>query len=599
MTPALGALTLAAMLASVACFSDHAAARQATAPGRFVASTVDQQITVRDTSRGVDVVSPSNHVLATNTGCAVQTTLTPKDNGLDIRLTFTNNGTQPAHAGGVDIGSFRLGAVGWALDLRSDARRFTLDTRPSGSVQAPEKVYPTTTYSPVTVFGGEHVTVGVALLYPILEYKHEAFLNLRARPGPDGSDWEMSFWICGNVDPGQSRHYTVTIRFAAPNDAWVRTLVPYRDFFRATYGAVRYTRDPRPVSGLTVSMPEALSASNPWGFNGGPDWRPDLYGWAKWAAYIRQRPTKNYKRVMLWKISGVYADPAATFPFRFATRMNDFPAMQSSLQELHAIHLTGLDTGYWWGTSCSIDFGWSPEGHEPLDINNPDHVARGFAELDMAVNQLGATTIGLDAFLHGMKAWDAHAWLLRMQERAPGVKFVTELSLPDIFHVFAPTYVFSNEVATEKVLADFLVPGHETWVGVGFHVLAQQLGRPLTNVDKRAEIARLIRLGYVPVIFDDYDISGHNFSAQPSWLTTVPEDLREEAPALPALGPESGTGGGAGAPPPQNPENPSVATHTPDRPANGAGVSGAGASGWDGAGFTREQVLEALRRARP
>lgn len=568
--------TLLAATALVAAWASPAHG-QATAPGRFVGTMTNDKITLRDLRDNTQLIRPAPRGVISSTHCSAETTFTAVDNGFDLQLTYRNNGATPATVGEIKIGTFRLGNTPWVYDFRVDAKRIPLDIRRTGAASGPDLTYPGVLYSPVSVFGNDRVAIGVQMMYPILEYQHNLIVNFKGAMVAGEPAWEAGFYIDSQVAPGQSRNYTIAVRIVDAGDAWIRTLVPYRDYFKQNYGEVRYNRDPRPVSGLTMADSRDQSGGNPWGISCPPAWRQDLNGWSRWAAFIRQRPTRNYSRVMLWKPTGLYPGSNANtvFPFRFMTRMNEFPAMRSSLNELRSMPSAALQVGYWWGSSTNIDRGWSPSAMEPLNIHNPDHIARANAELDMAVS-LNASMIGLDAFGYRVPAWELHAWLRTMQTRAPHIRFITENALGDIFHVYAPTFVYGHDVQTPKVLADFLVPGHETWATVMFNMLATRLGRPLNDAEKHAEIARLCDLGYIPVVFDDFSLLGKNYTAAESWRTTIPGDLTEQntgggSGGTGNTGSTGGSGGGTGG-----------GTGS----AGGTGSSGGGGSATGGTGST-------------
>jgi hypothetical protein len=454
----------------------------------------------------------------------------------------------------------------------------------------PGLLYPVHLYSPVFAISDPSGAVGISLMYPILDYKHNVELQFVSRGGgyaTNGRAWEAYFRLKGDLPAGQTRRYRVAVRATPDPTEWVRTLTPYRDFFRATYGDVRYTRDPRPVFGVSVADPHCLSDNSPDGFCGRAGRRPDQVGWAPTAQYLRSANDMGYARVMFWKPSGIFRlHQDLNFPFQFMTHMNDVPALRASLDSLRAVSTSGLQMGYWWGNSVRVMRGWDDGRFEFFDPANADHVDRALAEFDMAVG-LRAQMIGLDAFV-GIPDWDAYSWLRTLQQRAPNVKLLLERegSAPDLFNLVAPTWVNEPNLQTPRVLADFLVPGHESWFGLQqfyWDHLAQLRGHALSTAERNAEIERVAQLGYVPVLFDNFPIRGRDFRAAESWLTTIPSDLREgQGPSGPTgptgstgptgpTGHHGGGGGGGGG---------------GGRPSGGSGGGGGvvGFSGGDGAG---------------
>src|SRR6185295_4481182 len=88
------------------------------------------------------------------------------------------------------------------------------------------------------------------------------------------------------LKPNEWRRYVVSVRVTTNPAEWIRTLVPYRNYFRWVYGGVRYQRDPNPVWGTMMSDPSWCSASNPLGWLSD---RPDLNGWAATARVLREQ----------------------------------------------------------------------------------------------------------------------------------------------------------------------------------------------------------------------------------------------------------------------------------------------------------------------
>ena len=157
----------------------------------------------------------------------------------------------------------------------------------------------------------------------------------------------------------------------------------------------------------------------------------------------------------------------------------------------------------------------------PIDPTNPDHMRLAWNELDTAV-EAGARTIGLDAFAHTLSPlWNLRPVLVAARLRHPGVKFVTEGRSCDVLHLIAPTWVDGYRAVPalgrpERVpvvrfeIADYLVPLHETWVGMQFDRSRDpQLWGPNSSLNAQmAEIDEVARLGYVPVSWITLDMRG-------------------------------------------------------------------------------------------
>ncbi|HYE03007.1 MAG TPA: hypothetical protein VD963_07205, partial [Phycisphaerales bacterium] len=182
-----------------------------------------------------------------------------------------------------------------------------------------------------------------------------------------------------------------------------------------------------------------------------------------------------------------------------------------------------LELGVYWGFPQHVMRTWDQAGYELLDPDNPEHVDLGFAELDL-ITSVNATMVGLDAYVY-MSPGKAHRWLNMMRQRAPQARFVLEPSNADIYHTVAATWQFVEQVDGPTVLADFLNPGHETWVAIQYNVLEAQLGRPMTQAEKMEVARRYASWGYTPLIFEQFTPTA-DMLAQESWNRTVPPQYR-------------------------------------------------------------------------
>ncbi len=388
--------------------------------------------------------------------------------------------------------------------------------------------WPEEWYSPVMVFRDDRTTIGVSVMYDAVAYDQSIEMRLigyrPAGDGPFAPGMDLRLTLLGEVPAGQTRTYRVALRMAGPSMHWLETLVPYRDYFRETYGGVSYTADPRPVAGEAFAHEHLLAADNPRGFQH-PEMRPDLVGYGPWARSLRDNvPRRGFRRVMLWAVSGLYNEHRAlNYPFNIITGVRGQEKMVRSLGELAAIAGPELSVGFWWGTTWDIKRGWDDGRVERLDLNNPELVAIANRELDAMVT-LNATMIGLDAF-PVRSPGQLHRWLSAMRARHPHVTFITEVSGPDLLHVLAPTWVNAYDASGPDILAHFLVPGHETWAGVRYDVIEKRTGQKLDAFDRFAEARRLADAGYV--VMDLYGIAvNERLNASPAAAEIVPGHLR-------------------------------------------------------------------------
>jgi len=467
-------------------------------------------------------------------------TLAPTGDGFDLILEYHNTTNRRASLGRVTIGGFRFGNVIHTRDFRYDGKESTLEH--SGRPVAPGGwYYPDGWYAPVLALREDPYTVGVSVQYPIMEYKHQVRMRVattRGRFAREGLPWVAEIFLNpeapdinkyspeGDLAPGERRRYVVSVRIARQGRPWVETFAPYRDYFHQTYGGVAYERDPRPVHGVSVAVRGRQSRDNPYGFTR-ENLRPDRHGWKPWVDLLVARRQTGWERVMVWSPSGVAPGGAdRAHVFRFVSPWMDAAGRGmrtgDGVSEFRRVGLNGVDLGFWWGRSAQVLDDWSDENPEELDPDNPTHVARAFRELDLAVES-GVTTIGLGAFRR-MPAWRAERWLEMMQDRAPGVRFVLEPISGDVLHRLAPAFLVATRPAqaadlrleAPHALADYLLPGHETWGLIRRDRLESFLGRSATDADAASEARRVAALGYVPVVGFHIEARGA-FEAAESW----------------------------------------------------------------------------------
>jgi hypothetical protein len=340
----------------------------------------------------------------------------------------------------------------------------------------------------------------------------------------------------------------VSVRVTKNTAEWVRTLVPYRNYFRSTYGAVRYQREETPVWGTLASDPANCSASNPLGWNG--PWRPDLNGWSSMATLLREN-SEGWGGTMIWIPGGSYwhntqknvpctpASPWLSSP-KLATIFDHLTGMPS-------VGAAGKDLGFWWGHSCQTAALWDPPAFQDFDPDNPVHYKRHITELDLMA-KAGATMIGLDTFDPvNTPFWKQYQWMETMRLRYPKIKYVTEPTNCDIMHTMAANYITGFELfkvpATEEdyyllkhpnYLADFLVPGHEYWGSFAYNALIQHFGVTPSLSRVLSDMQRYASYGYRPVFMVEATwwgvaIPPGSVRAARTWETTVPADLQISA----------------------------------------------------------------------
>lgn len=518
---------------------------------------VNGMVEMIDTRDGTVVVSPQSMPLHVPTPSVAGVTptieLQEQPTGFDLVYRFENTTGITRQLGKLQVGVINLGHDITFRDFaKSGAERAT-----DYSYIAPGLLYPAWIYSPVAVLGNDKYTVGVSIQYPMLEYKHQTRVMMYSpggstMSGPAGRGWAVEYRLnnfgdevglshiehAATIHPGEVLTYVVSVRVTDHADAWQRTLLPYRGFFRATYGGVRYRRDPRPVNCVVLASSEHITADNPLGWGQMRQYRPDVGGWRVAVQEIRQ--PRNWPRVMVWMCSGTY-QYSRDDEWQFTSRWLTSPKLAEALDPtigFPTVPAMGRELGLWWTESQRYNAG--RDALTPFTRQKQQQVKSAFKELDLAT-RAGATMVGLDTFHdYATPAWEHYYWLQDMQRRFPNVTFITEPIACDVVHTLAPTFqqhwawtqppTSPDEVypiSTPHFLADFLLPGHEIW-GAMRYVDYQQFYGQRPSTDKiLQDMANTAAMGYVPAFAEPIDLNSPTlFNAAESWKVTLPPDLQ-------------------------------------------------------------------------
>lgn len=488
----------------------------------FAVNREDTGLRFTDVSTGRTLMSPNGFSIVSDTQARTNIAISNQPGGFDLVITYTNPGSTPLPLGQINIGGIRMGQVVTFRDFSHDSKTVTCDHQgQSGSFATKE--YPNDTYSPVFVVSDDNFTIGTSLNYPIAEYDHKIDVTFRSpirTPNDNGRNWMISYHLPTSLPAGQTRTYTIPVRIAKGNQHWLETLKPYREYFRSLYGDVQYTRDPHPVRGFHIAYANYLSSTNQRGFHSS-NLDPSVNGFGPWASFIRSScVASGFNRVMIWAPTGVYYTRRDdNYPCMFMTGADNIPLMRNSQNLLRSIADAGIDTGYWWGYSQSVSPGGWDTGHTVVDVDNPAHLALAWREMDRAVS-LGAKLIGLDAYGQ-MRPAPALRYLRMLRERYPNVKFIGEVSIADIYHVYAGTFVFGHQIQGPNYLADFLLPGQETWYMCGFESILPGETEAQT---RNREMRRAAEMGYVPLVNSNVPITT-DLLASEGW-TALPDSVR-------------------------------------------------------------------------
>ncbi len=482
--------------------------------------------------------------------------------GYDVRYSFKNTSNTPRPIGRLNMGILALGE---RVRVYDHANISTWRDYSYSSFSGVGWPYPGNAYSPVMVVMNQTHAIGVSLLYPVMEYKHDALVRLGRVGGifkgpPDKLGWMVSFDLSNAtgvtqytrlshqalIQPGETRVYTVAIRAMARPDAvgrvtdaqqWLTLLEPYKAYFQALYGPVQYERRTKPVLAREVANVGAISGTNRRGFSGGSN-RPDRVGFAPLADEIA-RQSLGYDSIMLWSPSGLfYSNAQMNYPSRFTAGWLDLPKLQTATDSigLPAIPRSGKELGLWWGHAARHMDRWDDDEAEPLDPSNPVHMELVHLQLDLA-QRAGATMIGLDAFTHTyMPVWDEVSYLNHLKARYPEMSFITEQVSSDVVHAVTPTFnrafQASDGMTDERdfhrldhpaYLADYLLPGHEIWGFFRYYDISLRSNSVIDAARLQRDAERIARNGYVPVLSSELPLLNASLAnADATWLTTVP-----------------------------------------------------------------------------
>ncbi len=523
------------------------------------AKLIDGQLELRDLEANRPLIVPRGMKLLTDLDprLSVQTTLQEQPTGADLIFTFTNPTSDH-----ISLGMIKLGIITLGPELSYLDTKFFLDFVPSevSTFVGQAWSYPDWAYSPVWVLQSPEYAMGISLQYPILEYEHETRLSI-SNPrgeyliGEGGRGWSVHFGLSttgseywqrvgrgGSVPPGASRTYVVSVRVSKNPSEWLRTLVPYRDFFRGTYGGVTYTRRTTPILGVGMSGRDLCTPENPHGW--APEFRPDLYGWSKFTTFIKTY-RHGWSSVMLWTPSGHYMNNrAGNYPPQICTPWLETPALSTAFDPVNGLPSlvkAGKELGIWWGRSAQVAPGnvWDPPSLESFDPDRADHLQSKIRELDLAV-QAGCRVVGLDTFSAERTAvWKLYAWLRFMRLRHPDVSFMMESRPCDVLHTLGGAVLNGwNDLKPPTTpedlysikhplwLADFLLPGHETYAVYRYSEWQQYYGITATPDRVIADMQRHAAFGFTPIMQAPGEIPPVSIEIARPWEQTVPADLQ-------------------------------------------------------------------------
>ncbi len=463
--------------------------------------------------------------------------------GYSVVYAFSNNTSSPKPLPDLRVGPIYLGNTVTYQDIRHCCNDVNTN---ASSYKTTSQLYPADMYSPVWIIRNHNQACGISLDYPIMEYKHDAKFILRYNKQQHGwlvdirlSNHKNDLLYSAAVPPGQTWTYTVNVRFTPKSNEWVRTLLPYREYFLSTYGSLQYTRQVAPVNAASLASNESITNDNPRGFDD-QALRPDLVGYSPVVTDVLSR--QGWPSYMIATPSGLYYNNTQqNDPFRFASPWTTDTHLNTALDPdvgFPRFPASGKQLGFWWPHAARVVFQWDPDQAYPLEPSNPQHKQAAFHEIDLAV-QAGATVIVLGDFDHRtIPIWQAVRWLEILKARYPQLHFVVSPMPCDMMHTKAAGWLQAynddhpvstidqlNFVKGPHILADFLLPGHETWAGWRYKGHQKYLNMTPDQDLVNNDAARFAKWGYRPMIETDLPLTVH-IQAAPSWRTSIPQDIQ-------------------------------------------------------------------------
>jgi len=485
----------------------------------------------------------------------------------DVTFTFTNTTATSKPLGRICMGTIALGEDITIYDHNqvSRFRNTTYDAFIGTGWR-----YPGTAYSPAMVIMNETHVVGVSMLYPVMEYKHDMLVRLVRLGGvfkgpPEGRGWMVAFDLNNApgvssystianeamLEPGATRGYTLCVRvmkrpdpFPATHERqdWLGVLEPYRDYFQSRYGPVAYERRAKPVYGIQIAHQVTTNSQNTRGWTV-PATRPDRLGFAPLVNYHIEHDY-GFDNVMVWAPSGLFdRNQRLNYPSRFTAGWLDSDRLRTATDQIGfpAIPRSGKELGLWWGRAAQHMDRWNDDEAENLDPDNPEHMSTVYLQMDLA-QAVSATMIGLDAFTHKhMPVWKQKPYIEDLRNRYAGISFITEQMSSDVMHAVAPSSnraYSANGVPKDReedyhrlglpfYLADYLNPGHESWAFWRYaEILRADPTQTIDSARLQRDVERIARNGYTPVLTGiRLGLENHStVNADETWLLTQPSE---------------------------------------------------------------------------
>ena len=229
----------------------------------------------------------------------------------------------------------------------------------------------------------------------------------------------LMYFVGAPVPARGARTFDLRLR-VSPNRDWQHLLAPYREHFRATFGAVRYDADYRWIASDYVNQSQqAISPENPYGLHGGHrrlDLAAGVEAFAK--TVIPAITSAGGQGVILWGQGG--DDP------RGAMYRPDFDILPPEIERnwpllAQRMHAAGLRLGV---TARPADLAlrldWKQDQVIPINADDPDHREMLWRRFQKMIDR-GCTLFYLDSFGAELE----HVKLMRFLRERMGRKILT------------------------------------------------------------------------------------------------------------------------------------------------------------------------------
>lgn len=432
------------------------------------------------TAGGAVVLDTSGAPLTGETECRVRVDHRPCERGclLTFEIENATDTPQPAPEIRIDNTAFTRAAVYLnAFKVPGLQRGGKLHPHPY------RQEYPGGAFSPLTGVGENGMYLGAALLYDVTDEKH--IVALRNEYLKKRSLWRIVYRPLGPWDapdpkktvaadmqkfrstqfgkqppplqlaPGETRRYVLALQ-AAPLGEWKTAYSRYRDFFRETYGDIRYKKDPRPIAGYGYDFSGRYRKTEM--VEGG--WTPFV------DHFVEERIPRGWRRAMVWFAApGYVKHRGANQPFEIATGQTE--ACKRTAPQLKKLYEKGVILGFWMGRAGSVSKGYDLGYRWPIDLDAPDDVKAWRREVDRA-RQWGVRMIGFDATCSSDHPWSPTPWynVTRffpfVKKHYPDMQLVFE-GPSDLEALWGGCFVLDRDIAKDDTpaLMEYIVPGIE------------------------------------------------------------------------------------------------------------------------------------------